>query len=64
MMYGANHHIENIGNHNDLQRNYSVVGNRCETDIPATNRKIAIIRKGDRRGANNAGAYGDARSSN
>ena len=26
MMYGANHHIENISNHNDVQRYYSVVG--------------------------------------
>ena len=64
MMYGANHHIENISNHNDLQRYYSVVGYICETDTFATNRKISTIRNGDMLCFNNAGAYCHAMSSN
>ena len=64
MMYGANHHIENISNPNDLQRYYSVVGYICETDTFATNRKISTIRNGDTLCFNNAGAYCHAMSSN
>ena len=64
MMYGANHHIENISNHNDVQRYYSVVGYICETDTFATNRKISTIRNGDLLCFNNAGAYCHAMSSN
>ena len=64
MMYGANHHIENISNHNDLQRYYSVVGYICETDTFANNRKISTIRNGDMLCFNNAGAYCHAMSSN
>ena len=64
MMYGANHHIENISNHNDVQRYYSVVGYICETDTFATNRKISTIRNGDMLCFNNAGAYCHAMSSN
>ena len=64
MMYGANHHIENISNHNDAQRYYSVVGYICETDTFATNRKISTIRNGDMLCFNNAGAYCHAMSSN
>ena len=64
MMYGANHHIENISNHNDVQRYYSVVGYICETDTFANNRKISTIRNGDMLCFNNAGAYCHAMSSN
>ena len=64
MMYGANHHIENISNPNDVQRYYSVVGYICETDTFATNRKISTIRNGDMICFNNAGAYCHAMSSN
>ena len=64
MMYGANHHIENISNPNDVQRYYSVVGYICETDTFATNRKISTIRNGDMLCFNNAGAYCHAMSSN
>jgi len=64
MMYGANHHIENISNHNDAQRYYSVVGYICETDTFATNRKTSTIRNGDMLCFNNAGAYCHAMSSN
>ena len=64
MMYGANHHIENISNPNDAQRYYSVVGYICETDTFATNRKISTIRNGDMLCFNNAGAYCHAMSSN
>ena len=64
MMYGANHHIENISNPNDVQRYYSVVGYICETDTFAANRKISTIRNGDMLCFNNAGAYCHAMSSN
>jgi len=64
MMYGVNHHIENISNPNDVQRYYSVVGYICETDTFATNRKISTIRNGDMLCFNNAGAYCHAMSSN
>lgn len=64
MMYGSNHHIENISNPNDVQRYYSVVGYICETDTFANNRKISTIRNGDTLCFNNAGAYCYAMSSN
>ena len=64
MMYGANHHIENISNHNDIQRYYSIVGYICETDTFASNRKVSTINIGDLLCFNNAGAYCHTMSSN
>mgnify|MGYP003326344880 CR=1 FL=1 len=43
MLYGAQHHIENISNPNGKERFYSVVGYICETDTFANNRRIKEI---------------------
>lgn len=64
MMYGANHHIENISNPDDTERYYSIVGYICETDTFASNRKISAISIGDLLCFNNAGAYCHTMSSN
>ena len=64
MMYGANHHIENISNPDDTERYYSIVGYICETDTFASNRKISTISIGDLLCFNNAGAYCHTMSSN
>ena len=64
MMYGSNHHIENISNPNDMERYYSVVGYICETDTFATNKKISSISPGDILSFSNAGAYCFSMSSN
>ena len=64
MMYGSNHHIENISNPSDMQRYYSVVGYICETDTFATNKKISSISPGDILSFSNAGAYCFSMSSN
>ena len=64
MMYGANHHIENISNPDDTERYYSIVGYICETDTFASNRKISTISVGDLLCFDNAGAYCHTMSSN
>ena len=64
MMYGANHHIENISNPDDTERYYSIVGYICETDTFASNRKVSTISIGDLLCFNNAGAYCHTMSSN
>ena len=64
MMYGANHHIENISNSDDTERYYSIVGYICETDTFASNRKVSTISIGDLLCFNNAGAYCHTMSSN
>ena len=64
MMYGSNHHIENISNPDDIERYYSVVGYICETDTFATNKKISSISPGDILSFSNAGAYCFSMSSN
>ena len=64
MMYGSNHHIENISNSGDIERYYSVVGYICETDTFATNKKISSISPGDILSFSNAGAYCFSMSSN
>jgi len=64
MMYGSNHHIENISNPVDIERYYSVVGYICETDTFATNKKISSISPGDILSFSNAGAYCFSMSSN
>ena len=57
-------HIENISNENGDQKIYTIVGNICETDTFATDRKINEIREGDYLVFYNAGAYGFEMSSN
>jgi diaminopimelate decarboxylase len=64
MMYGSNHHIENISNPDDMEKYYSVVGYICETDTFATNKKISSISPGDILSFSNAGAYCFSMSSN
>jgi diaminopimelate decarboxylase len=64
MMYEAYHHIENITNPKGAERIYNVVGNICETDTFAWDRKLHEVREGDYLVFNNAGAYGFEMSSN
>jgi len=64
MLYGAQHHIENISNPNGKERYYSVVGYICETDTFANNRRINEIAEGDILCFHNAGAYCFMMSSN
>ena len=58
MFYGSYHHIENLSNATAAEKNYTVVGNICETDTFAEDRAIAEIREGDLLVFKNAGAYG------
>ena len=64
MFYDAFHRIENISNPNGAERIYTVVGNICETDTFAWDRKITEVREGDYLVFYNAGAYGFEMSSN
>ena len=64
MLYGAQHHIENISNPEGKARFYSVVGYICETDTFANNRRINEITEGDILAFHNAGAYCFMMSSN
>lgn len=64
MMYEAYHHIENISNPGGAERIYTVVGNICETDTFAWDRKLNEVREGDYLVFYNAGAYGFEMSSN
>lgn len=64
MFYDAYHLIENLSNPNGAQRIYTVVGNICETDTFAWDRKITEVREGDILVFRNAGAYGFEMSSN
>ncbi len=64
MFYDAYHRIENISNLDGKENIYSVVGNICETDTFAWDRKINEVREGDLIVFYNAGAYGFEMSSN
>lgn len=64
MLYGAQHHIENISNPKGKERYYSVVGYICETDTFANNRRIQEIHEGDILCFKNAGAYCFSMASN
>lgn len=64
MMYEAYHRIENITNEKGSSRIYTVVGNICETDTFAWDRKLSEVREGDYLVFYNAGAYGFEMSSN
>ena len=64
MFYEAYHRIENISNPNGPERIYTVVGNICETDTFAWDRKLNEVREGDLLLFYNAGAYGFEMSSN
>ena len=64
MLYGSQHHIENISNPNGRERFYSVVGYICETDTFANNRRINEVSEGDLLCFHNAGAYCFSMASN
>ncbi len=64
MFYDAYHRIENISNPSGEEKVYTVVGNICETDTFAWDRKINEIREDDYLVMYNAGAYGFEMSSN
>jgi diaminopimelate decarboxylase len=64
MFYAAYHHISNVSNPNGTPRIYTVVGNLCETDTFAYDRKISQVHEGDYLVFHNAGAYGYEMSSN
>jgi len=64
MFYDAYHRIENISNPHGAPKQYSVVGNICETDTFAWDRSINEVREGDYLIFHNAGAYGFEMSSN
>jgi diaminopimelate decarboxylase len=64
MMYGSYHNILNVSNPNGTMRIYSVVGNICETDTFASDRKLNEVREGDLLCLKNAGAYGFSMASN
>ena len=64
MFYESYHHIENISGIKGPDRIYTVVGNICETDTFAWDRKISEIKEGDYLVFHNAGAYGFEMSSN
>ena len=57
MLYGSQHHIENISNPEGRERFYTVTGYICETDTFASNRRMAEVREGDILAFHNAGAY-------
>jgi len=64
MFYGSHHTIENISNPLGQAKEYAVVGNLCETDTFAWQRKIQETKEGDYLCFYNAGAYGFEMSSN
>jgi diaminopimelate decarboxylase len=64
MMYEAYHMIENISNPFGNPRIYTVVGNICETDTFAWDRKLNEVRERNYLVFYNAGAYGFEMSSN
>jgi diaminopimelate decarboxylase len=64
MFYDSYHRIGNISHPQGELKNYSVVGNICETDTFAWDRKLNEVREGDYLVFYNAGAYGFEMSSN
>lgn len=64
MFYDSYHRIENISNAHGPERIYTVVGNICETDTFAWDRKLNEVRENDILAFYNAGAYGFEMSSN
>jgi len=64
MFYDSYHHIVNISNTEGPERIYTVVGNICETDTFAWDRKLNEVKEGDLLAFYNAGAYGFEMSSN
>ena len=63
MFYEAYHHISNLSHPHGPARLYTVVGNICETDTFAWDRRLPEVREGDILAFHNAGAYGFEMSS-
>ncbi|MFK9985595.1 diaminopimelate decarboxylase, partial [Escherichia coli] len=63
MFYDSYHRIKNISNPSGEEKKYAVVGNICETDTFAWDRKLNEVREGDCLVFYNAGAYGFEMSS-
>lgn len=57
MFYGAYHRIDNISNPTGVKKEYTVVGNICETDTFAEDRLLPEVRENDLMVFRNAGAY-------
>ncbi len=64
MFYDSYHTIENLSNPKGAERIYTVVGNICETDTFAWDRKLNEVRESDILAFHTAGAYGFEMSSN
>ena len=64
MFYDAYHRIENISNPHGREKAYTIVGNICETDTFAWDRRLTEVSEGDLLVFYNAGAYGFEMSSN
>jgi diaminopimelate decarboxylase len=64
MFYGAYHRISNLTRPEAKPRIYTVVGNICETDTFAYDRRLPEIHEGDLLAFHNAGAYGYSMASN
>lgn len=64
MFYDSYHFIRNISNPVGEEKHYAVVGNICETDTFAWDRKLNEVKEGDYLVFFNAGAYGFEMSSN
>lgn len=64
MFYESYHRIRNISNENGALKQYTVVGNICETDTFAWDRELNEVREGDLLVFDNAGAYGFEMASN
>ncbi|WP_407401340.1 diaminopimelate decarboxylase [Chryseobacterium sp.] len=64
MFYDSYHTIENLSNPKGAERIYTVVGNICETDTFAWDRKLHEVREGDILAFHTAGAYGFEMSTN
>lgn len=63
MFYDSYHYIKNISHPQGEPKQYAVVGNICETDTFAWDRKLNEVREGDLLAFFNAGAYGYEMSS-
>ncbi len=64
MFYEAYHRIENLSNPDGKERAYTIVGNICETDTFAWDRRMTEVNEGDLLVFYNAGAYGFEMASN
>ncbi len=63
MFYDSYHHITNLSHPDGPERVYTVVGNICETDTFAWDRRLPEIHESDLLAFHNAGAYGFEMSS-